>query len=299
MVRIRDRFNSLPSEMSPINLNISELVQHITLKDLTNFNGYDSNVFYVNGNPWCLQFSKNNSNGHDWLGVYLHCGSLFRSRIEQLIVVTCDFQLIKPSLQKSIRLCPFAADNLCWGIDEFIPWNELMNGNLDEDECKFRIRLKATKLLNAIQNEWLHFQTISSSQNAASDEHQTKFRMTIHTIHHNGIGICSPNIEFIGCSWRIAAELTNGRIVVKILNTEKKSCRVSSAITLIPFDRNVQPVKIESENHQFNADEFLKSWELISWTDLIDPEKKFIQNGSLVIEVDLNAGTDVGDEPPN
>lgn len=179
--------------------------------------------------------------------------------------------------------------------DRRIHLMELVNGNLDEDECKFRIRLKATKSLNAIQNEWFHFQTIRSSQNAAPDEQQ--IRMMIHQMHHNNIGICSPNIEFIGCSWRIAAEVTNGRFVVKILNTQKKSSRVSSAITLLPFDRGFQPVKIESKNQEFNADEYFKSWELISWADLIDPEKKIIRDdGSLVIEVDLNAATKIGDE---
>lgn len=254
-------------------------------------------MFFVNGNPWCVEFRKKFINGQDWLSVYLHSGSSFSTRIEQLIIVSCDFQLIKPSLKKGIRLLPYSADNLSWEIEQFIPWYELIN-NVDEDECDIQIRLKATKTLNSIQNEWLQFQTLRPGH-AASDQHK-KFRMMMYKIHLNDIGVCSPNIKFIGHSWRIAAEITEGQFVVKILNTKKNTCRISSTIKLIPFDSNVQPVEVEFKNNQFNAEEFSKSCKIISWNELIDGAKKFMQDdGSLAIEVDLIAGTGVGDEPQN
>lgn len=284
MVRVSDRFNSLPSELSPINLNISELVCNITLNDLINFNEYDSDVLFVSGNPWCVQLCKKSTNGQDWLGVYLHCGSLFRSRIEQLILATCEIQLIKPSLQKSIRSCPFSADNFSSGIENFILWDELINHCAHEDSCEFRIRVKATPLLIARQNKWLLFEEIAFGGYVNAPK---KFRMTVTEIQ-NVVGVSSPNIVFNGSSWRIVLEHNEDVILVKLINTTKNTCRVSTDIKLMPFNQNVQPLTVGHSLEEFNEERYFRGWS-IQINDLCDPERHLMLNyTTFKIEIELD-----------
>lgn len=276
-----------------LNENISEILLNVTVNGLKKFKEFESEKFFVNGNPWHVRFAKVKDSGKDVLGVYLH-SDLKQDSNDTLIVGTCDVILLSSKVnvkphQENIYLDAFCAENSCWGLDSFITWSQLMNptnGYIVGDTCKFQIRVKATALLIAAENEWCKFE--SNVKCECEGCSHRKFRLTIRQFQ-NSIGVCSPKIYFNGSSWRLVVGRKEGKIMVTICKTGERPCLLTSTIKLISFDPNVQPITEETESQEFDSDGSYGSWDLITWDELINPRKRFIQDDSFVIEVELKA----------
>lgn len=278
-----------------LNENISEILLNVTVNGLKKFKEFESEVFHVNGNPWHVRFTKNKDCGEEKLGVYLH-SDLDQDSNDTLIVATCDVMLLSSKVnvkphQENIYLDAFCAENSCWGLDSFIAWKELLNPNkgyIVGDSCRFQIRVKATALLIAAENEWCKFE--SNVKCECEGCSHRKFRLTIRQFQ-NSIGVCSPIIYFNGSSWRIVIGRKDGKIVVTICKTGDRPCLLTSTIKLISFDPKIQPIIDENEDQEFDSDGSYGNSELITWDQLIDPRKKFIQDDAFVIEMEFKSGT--------
>lgn len=286
-----------PSIDQSQNEEISELVFNERLSGLSNFEAHTTDTFFVSGNPWHIKFVKILKNGQHFLGVYLSSSALFLGWIEKNIAAACNIKLLPPGMigrgrfERDIIVSPFSIHNSIWGIDNFIAWDELVDGYTRENSCQIVVKVQATKLLNAARNEWLNFQDMSVPQYAGIQNiNHGKFRMAIKEIH-NIIGVCSPSILFDECTWRIVVQRRGDFILVTLFNLEEQTRRISCSVALKSFNSNIQPITTGADDLNFNLNTLYVSFELISMQDLIDPEKEFVSNDepSLVIEVDLKA----------
>lgn len=275
-------------EIGSNNKNISEIVLNVVLRGLSKFVEFNTEQFYVNGTPWHIEFRKQ-KDGTKWcLGAYLHSDEAIGN--EFLIVAASYLSMTtnQESYGKNIFLHGFTADNPYWGIDSFIEWDQLIspnNGYVTGDSCKFKVKVEATPLLNAAENEWWKFEITSKCESCL----QQNFRMTIHQFQVNGIGVCSPKIDFLSSSWRIVVGQFNGKIAVKIVKTGNISCSLSFNIKLLSFDPKIKTIVNEFEEVEFNLEGSFAYYDLIHWNELINPRKKFIQNNSFVIEIAMKA----------
>lgn len=280
--------------MAHRNSNLSEIVLNVTINGLKTFkDDFKTDEFYLNDTPWYIRFSKVKEGKTNYLTIHLH--SNFKHNSDKThIDATFNAMLLSSkasvnSHQDRIYLDAFCTDNPCWGFDTFIAWKQLINpinGYIVDDHCKFQIRVKATKVLNADNNDLLQFE--DHGENGYGS--QRKFRLTI-TNFQNTVGVCSPNINFDGSAWRVAVSEIAAKIVFTICKTGgENSCCLTCKIKLVPSDPKIQPITKEIKDLEFPLVGSYDKWELIDWDDLIDPRKKFIQDDdSFVIEVELKA----------
>lgn len=135
-----------------------------------------------------IKFVKTSKNGENSLGVYLCSNAIFFGRVEKIIVAGATITALSRRMmvqhKQTINVSPFLGLKSVWGVDEFITWNELLNpanGYSTQDNCELKIEVKATKSLNAMQNEWLKFEDITVREYAGVHK---KFRMIIHQIYN-------------------------------------------------------------------------------------------------------------------
>lgn len=280
----------MAQQNSSKNQNISEVVLNVTLNGLANFVDFQTDEFFVSGTPWYMRFSKEKIGRTNYLAIHLH-SNFEHSSDKTHIDATFNAILTSSKAnvhQDKIYLDAFCTENPCWGLDKFITWTKLFDrtkGFIVDDHCQFVVKVKVTKVLNADDNELLHFVELGETE----DGYQRKFRLTMFNFQ-NTIGVCSPNINFDGSQFRIAVSQIETKIVITICKTGgENSCYLTSEIKLLSFDPNIQPIRKEIKNLDFSLVGSYDKWDSIDWDDLIDPQKKFIQDDSFVIEVKFKA----------
>lgn len=279
------------------NRNISEVVINVTLNGLANFKEFKTDEFFVNGAPWCMRFSKEKNGKTDVLSVHLHSNLKYNSP-DAFIVATCDVVLLSTKVnvkphEMNICLDAYSADNPVWGLCSFIEWNQLKNGFIANNKCKFKLKVKATELMTAAKDYWLKQGLKFERMVEDEDGSDRKFRLTVNEFQ-NSIGVCSPKIKFNGSLWRIVVIRKDDHVWVLICQTSGNTRLLTSKIKLMSADPNVQPITNEGkEDTSFEAAGYYGEWDLIHWNDLIDPQRKFIRNDTMfVIEVEFKAARD-------
>lgn len=277
------------------NDNISEILFHIELADMKHFKLFKSKEFFVRGNPWYLVFEKISNGDNDYLIVLLR--SSFRHKSNKSIIIAESEINLLGWKSNSIPICQnlqpklFTSRTIQWRARPFISWNQLMNpenGYVMDDKCRFEIRIKATPLLDVTTGDCVKIEMINSCGNCS----QQKFRMKINKFHEfTGIG--SHEIVFKDLSFHVGAYRSANKLCFDIQKYGFNGCSVSLTLKLISNDANIKPIE-QKIMEQFGGVDFrcTKLHQLATWKELTDPAKKFIENNSFVIEVDLKIETD-------
>lgn len=281
------RFGRMANELRLRNEDISEVLLHIELKNLKNFEQFESKEFFVRGNPWYLIFKKDIDGGKDSLGIHLY-SNVKNLSSKSFIVAVFEATLLPRKLDVE-AVCMNTTPNLFsskfFGWGSFISWETLVNpenGFVMDDKCKLEIRVKASPL-----NECTKIEPIDSCDKCL----QRKFRMKINDIYEF-FGVRLSEIVLDDCSFYVTAFRNKNNLDLKITKKGMKVCSVSFLFKLISYDANVKPMMVRVNNRKFIANVFTSiAHTLATWQQLIDPAKKFIQNDSFVIEVDLKIDT--------
>lgn len=278
----------MANQRRSINEDLIEAVFKITLENLKDFQRFETEEFFVCGNPWRLVFwRKNKSTNKDALGVFLYPNFKHASE-NTYVIASCELNLLswKPHVKANCHhhFIGFSSKDYSWVKSSFISWNQLMDqekGYVMDDKCKFKFKIVATPLQDRSKEDWMKFETIRSCDNCL----QRKFRMKINKFSEFG-GVVSPAIVFNDLSFGIAALRHENTLCIGAYERVQKSCSASFAFSLISFGANIEPLKVEYKNQKFSMfrAEFYK---LVEWEQLTDPTKNFIQNDSFVIEIDM------------
>lgn len=276
------------------NENISEVLIDIELTDLNNFKDFETHEIFLQGNPWCLAFRERSLFGNDFLVAFL-C-SKFNYVSEKAIIANSEikiFSLIPNTEAYCIRTDPsvFSSRIKSARFCPYISWNRLMdpeNGFVMDEKCNLQIKIKATPLIDDATDDLFKIETIDSCDNCLL----RKFRMKINKFH-NFFAISSPEIVFKDFSFRVMEYRCVNEFCFRIFKYGLDGCSVSFIFKLKSYDTNIEPMRIDVKNIQFRPGETASEvYRLATWEQLTDPAKKFIENNSFAIEVDLKVKTD-------
>lgn len=277
-----------------------------TLKKLSEFEEYTSEILYLRGQPWLFKLKKNGTATD--LGVFMHLKNIHESD-QWAIITNTSMELLssnsgrKPSKQKDLEIV-FTPKRLGRGYRNFIKWEKLVdpsNGYINGDECTFEILVRAGPFLNVAAESGMEFETI---RKCCDSSPSGKFRSII--FYSNDFqAACSPTFILCNMPWRISvfkwqdigrtrSKSSNLRILLQnLLKSKTKendwswSCYASMSCKLISSSDDSQSLLSEIENADFR-DTSVEMITMVDWAEFIQAEKGFIANDKFTIEVELN-----------
>lgn len=289
------------------NKNIDEINYNITLKNVNGFVEFQSDPFYVCGNPWFIMLQKNLSQHatlqsgtkSDSLGVYL-CTRKDEDRPDNwAIVASFTTRIIssKPNVNAheiESQTCVFDSKCHIGGVVNIIPWKELFypeRGYVHNDTCKIIVTVRSSPLQTAQNDELVTLIPIKKCCDAS-----TKFSFLLEVNRlHGFVNVCSPEFTLDNIPWRLLVCKTKNRYVQggsDILQVRLQRCRPKAkrimatlACKVVTSKLGADQVFAKMENIEFKYGNCEYGMDIISWKELLNPENKYSENDSFILEV--------------
>lgn len=269
---------------------------HAVLKNLDQFEEFESKMVSVGGSPWTILFEKTEVSDDKGNAVY-YLGIFLISKIKKNANVSTVLAYFKAKLFSkrsvvprvfSLSPSPYNCMKKKWGNAYCIPWKELMDpekGYLRDNSCKISIKITASPLQKrGVNSCMIDFVPIKTFRD---DSLEGEFRMKINHVHQFS-GICSPEFTLGNFQWHfLISKYRNSHekfLRVELFNSSESSCNISLKCKLISNNPDIEDVVDELKNYRLNRS-YDYSFDMISWKELCNPEKNFIQDNSFVIEV--------------
>lgn len=299
--------------------NINKVAIDVMLDNLKKFKEYWTETFYVRGNPWAVHFLKikpqKGETDKSSLAVYLipKIDKLLRNWVtvgSGTVEIFSNQSNVGSNLGELEPHC-FEAGTISSGKGYLIEWNELMDpekGYVFNDKCKIVVNVKASPLQFPKDDKLLEFLPIVKCCDGAS---KGEFRIKMNEVF-NFVDVCSPRFTLKHFPWRIIVCKTstpkeendlkrffmfeNGRnkdnLMVQLYNPSMAneteiSCKVSVTCKLVSFDSATKPFLKNLENIEFKYRSSKHGMHIIPWNELMNPQKKFVQNDSFVLEISI------------
>lgn len=268
------------------NEDVDELRFRVTLKNLNDFELYETKVFFVRGNPWKIVCKKTDNR----LCIRLFSKFNFKSN-DSFIVAGIKLTLIswKPEVRPYKGYMPpsiFCSECSSYILVIFDSWDKLMDptkGYVENGNCMLKIGVKATALQMSTGNDLLKFESVQSCDDCL----QKKFRLTINGFNEF-FGVCSPEVTFDGISWRFAAIQHRDNLYIQIIKTRTAHRFLKLVLKLISFEPNIEPLKRELKKLELKANKLCSDLYCLSnFQQLVHPAKNFIRNNSFVVEIEM------------
>lgn len=273
---------------------------NVMLKHLDTFEKFDTETFMVAGSLWKVSFEKYEINHEDiiyeYLGIHLHTENV-RDADDWTIVAGLKAEMLstEPNADRhEFDLRPLTYDNKFsfWGRESFILWSVLMDpvqGYVFDNCCKITVKINASPLQNVYNNQMLEFLPINKCCNNLLS---AEFRIKIKNVHEF-FDVSSPEFTLGNFPWRFLINKSGKCLQMLLFNPmmtdeTEKSCKVSVTCKLISNNPNDEGVQKTMDNQQFAYTDFDCFLEIISWEELLNPDKNFIKNNSFELNVKLS-----------
>lgn len=302
--------------MVELNRDITAVTFSITLSDVTLIeNEFTSREVYIRGLPWNITLTKKppepEDDGQPQLAIYLYVLNNDQSN-DWAIFATATIKIITSKIgEKPFEgiIEPFVFSSQCtgWGEHSFISWNKFIdpaNGYINNGTCKLEVKIETGPLQDVQKDDWMKFERIESCCGCTSIG---RFRLTVKNFSEFA-DVCSPQFELpAGIPWSILILKSDKRVknndtvsIVPSLRIQlynrldddddegaNRSCRANMHCKLVSFDPNVNPILAKIENMEFKSPYVCKFVDILAWDELNNIEKKFIQNNSFIIEIEI------------
>lgn len=272
--------------------NIEEIKFKIKLNQIKRFQSFRSKVFFVRGNSWTVEIRKEKDELR--LSLRSECNDIPENRviIAHLTAKLHSFRFEKDAHQMYMSPCPFHSNFRNWKALQSISWNrltDLENGFIKNDSCQIEIQVKATPMLNLINDKWILFK---QDKLCSESTFKSKYFITIKKIDEF-FGICTPTFIVNDLTWQIELfrnenPLIDPSLHIRLYNMADRDelrakHKVKVSLKLISYDLNAEDVKYETTSEY---DRTIRSnlWTIISWNDLINPKNKFLNNDEFTVE---------------
>lgn len=296
-----------------ISEGIDEINYKIILNNLNNFDNFRSKKFYVCGNPWTIGLRKKEicegTQKEECFGVFLYAEEEERPA-NWVIVANFIIKIIPAkcnSAAHEFKSGTFVFDSgaIGWGNANVISWKTLVDPNqsfIHNDTCKIIVNVSSSPLQHAASAELIELIPIKKwCDSSTSGTLHLKVNRT-----HDFVNVCSPEITLGNSRWRFVVcktQIDNGMqnaaqneyiLQLKLYNssmgrkTTAKSIKVSLTCKMTSSEPNVDRTTIDKmENKEFRFRITEQALRIISWNELFDPMKKFIENDSFTLYVCL------------
>lgn len=284
--------------MENLNLHVTEI--SFKVKNIANAEQISKTKrFDVRENTWYLKVQKqidpvdvNRTSVIVQLGTNSLHGTVDRAVIVLGSIKLQTSRIDRESYQKNVRIA-FTSKNTSMTCHGFILWNDLMNPNngyINNGMCQLQAEFYVSSMYGINEGAFMDIQPIWKCCDSTSDG---TYRFIVKRFDEFP-GVLSPRFTLCDISWQIFIYKAIGtksgdKIRVQLCDASEKenwSCEMNMDCKLIPFDVNTQPVQKTIKNMIFESTS-TKTLDLIKWSQFNDVNKRFIENNSFVIELNL------------
>lgn len=284
---------------------IHEISYTIKFENVKDFRKFCTKTFYVCGNSWSLVLRKEELTSEEQetkenvLAVYLI--SKQEIRPENWAIVA-NFTLKICSIKSNSKAHKFVSNTFVfdsghpsWGEGVVILWKTLLDpehGHVYNDTCKIVVKVRSSPLQYGPIDDLIELKPIykcgDTSQKIGS------FHLKVMRVH-DFVDICSPEFILENMPWRflvcktvnnhaIGEALAEDMIQLKLYNPLMGREATAKCI-MVTLSCKIDGTIKKMENKKFEYGTLEQSLNIISWNELFDPQKKFIENDSFVLEV--------------
>lgn len=191
----------------------------------------------------------------------------------------------------------FSPSKSAFGI-QFIEWDELLKGEnkyVQDDTIELKFEIMAEHP-NYLDKSVLKFEVIDKSCNY--DSH-ANFRLTVTNVK-NLIAVRSPQFILCGLFWDLTVskcpKSTLGIMLDSNKLPKKVSCKMTMTIKLLSSKDGINSIE-KSGVDQMQWPKKPRITEIASWDEMMKPQNGFVNNSSIILEVEIYAAKPQGDVP--
>ncbi|XP_055297306.1 uncharacterized protein LOC129565945 isoform X2 [Sitodiplosis mosellana] len=246
----------------------------------------------VHGIPWKIKVTKTTSEEEQRLGVYLCCAITDKSP-DWSHVAAATFKLQplsgnKSGITRGIEPYVFDSSGIGYGNASFIKWSELLNAEnnyVKDDTLTLDITIEAANPKNPSK---LLFATIEKS---CVESCSSKYRLNVTNID-NLMAVKSSQFKVRNLPWlfMVYKDLSHLRVSLHCRSPSTEiSCKLEVLLKLISSKKDVKPIEPAPQTAVLKNYGVLTVGKIISWDELVKPENGFVNDNSIVMEVEVRA----------
>lgn len=270
---------------------VSEVSFKFDVQNISALNEVSSPQFHIYGVPWKVKVCKKNKNNEPYLAARLFCAKKDKSS-NWTHAATATFKLFSSAVNVNAivkHASPYVYDSKGLGYgDRMIWWPDLFDvtkGYVQDDAIQLDIKIKMADPNKKNKSEL----TLEEIERNCEEGCLTKFRLTVTNIE-NLMATRSSTFTLRNEPWDMTVFKSHSdqlgiRLGCNSTSTEF-SCKTKVSVKLVPMKTGGK--KIEQEQmKQIKPHKFMQMQRLIPWYELRNPENGFINNNSIVIEVEI------------
>lgn len=257
----------------------------------------------IHGIPWKVKVSKNIIRGNESLGVYLRCekndntsnwshAALASFKPRSFVD---DANAVKYHLQPQI----FDNSGLGFGTDSLIAWKDLFDvqkGFVKNDAITFDIKIKAADPNDAKKSNLI----CAIVEKSCEEGCVATFRLTVNNID-NLMAVRTNQLILRNFVWYLTVYKHNssflGIRLENLRSADECSCDVRMSIKLISSTEAKKIKRVKTANVKRLG--IMEVSNLVSWVELLKPKNGYVDDGSIIIEVELKVTNIVGHDQNN
>ncbi|XP_055299497.1 uncharacterized protein LOC129567040 [Sitodiplosis mosellana] len=273
---------------------VSQLNFRFDIAKISELNEVSSQDFVIHNISWAIKAKAVALKGEKWLYLYLLCQNKDNS-LNQTHTAYATGQLVSfnvNTVATKFYSMTNVYDNIYLGHGgSIIRWCDLIDptkGYMNDDSISLDVTIHVADPQDKNKPEMV-FEEVEKS---CDDGCKSKFRLSVTNIEKL-IAVCSPKIVLRKMSWYLTAYKNNlDEIAVRLdilTSSNDFSCEVNMLTKLIPAKEDSFLKTIEQTvNGHVLRNATLSTKSLISLGELLKPGSPFVENNSIVIEVEIN-----------
>lgn len=281
---------------------VSQVNFRLKVKNISQLNEVRSPQFLIQDIPWRVRVKKHIEETEQFLAIYLCCENE-ESSLDWAQPATASFKLLPfngNSAAKEYHLEPYVFDRIVTTSGcSSIRWADLLdatNHYVKDDAIHLEVDIEVADLSDEHKSEVI-FEGID---NCCNRGRVGKFRLTVSNVE-NLMAVRSPLFMLRDVSWILTVFKHSSHLGLRLdarNSLDETICNVSKSVKIISVNEQQQRVqKIEAK--QIQRKEGLVMERLITWDDLIRQQNGFIDNGSVSLEIEINAEKRLDNEVQN
>lgn len=279
--------------------NVTEHCLKMEIPEISKLNEIWSPKILIHGIPWKVQVCKEETEKRRSLGVYLVCREKDKSPVWPLWG-SASFKLVPFSDKVKPVEChcsPFVFDNSTGGFGDQFEWDAMFdktNSFVENDTINLEIHVKAENP-NDPKRSGLNFKCIHK---CCDNGNLATYRLTVTNIV-NMMAVRSPKFKLCGLSWNVLISNEHPSYLGVALQLEEDtgnvSCNVAISIRLVSSKNDVHPIEKCDTRQYYHSMDF-NAVKVVSLDELMKSKSGFVNENSIILEIELNADKPVIDD---
>lgn len=264
---------------------VTEANIKLIIPNISKLDEVSSPKYLIQDLQWKLTFSKRVDGTEPSLAVFLNC-TAEKTKSDWSQAAHASITLLSSnggiSLQYNIEPYVYNQSKMGFGTTSLVSWKNLFDTKrrfVKEDKITLEIQI-LTEDVNERSRSQLVFDPIGKS---CDDACLTIFRLSISNIN-NLIAVRSPRFQFGKLPWDFTVLKGQSELIIRLIYGGKE---------VVPYEIVMTATLLSAKEKKTVENCVAKNptgvirTKLILWEDLIDPQKGFINDNSIVIEIEM------------